>query len=294
MIMVIRSLLVTFTIGLVCAFRKDYSKSKKNHTLGNESILKSSIIGLVTDFLDTLGIGSFAITIVLMKVFKLNVPSKLIPGTLNVGHAIPIITEALIFTTVISVDSLTLASLVIASVLGSCIGVKCIVKLDENKIKLVMGIALLITAVLMFLGQPGVDLIPIGGEATGLTGVKLVIGIVGNFILGVLMTAGIGLYAPCMAMVYLLGMSAKVAFPIMMASCAMLMPIASVKFIQEQAYSKRVSLGIMIAGVFGVLIAAFIVKSLEMTLLRWLVIIVIIYTAITMLIPVIKNIKQNK
>ena len=124
---------------------------------------------------------------------------------------------------------------------------------------------------------------PVGGEAIGLTGVPLVIGVVGNLILGALMTIGIGLYAPCMALVYALGMSPKVAFPIMMASCAFLMPAAGIKFVKEQAYDMKASVAITFAGVVGVLIAAYIVKELPLDILKWLVVVVITYTSITLL-----------
>ena len=143
-----------------------------------------------------------------------------------------------------------------------------------------MAIALFVTAFLMLAGQMG--WMPGGGDAIGLTGVKLVIAIVGNFILGALMTLGIGLYAPSMALVYFLGMSPAVAFPIMMGSCAFLMPVASVKFVREGAYNRKASLAIAVLGIVGVFIAAYIVKSLPLDILRWLVIGVIFYTSMTM------------
>lgn len=211
------------------------------------------------------------------------------PGTLNVAHTIPVVTEAFIFTTVIPVDPATLISLIASAVVGSYIGAGIIAKMDERKIQLVMGITLAATAVLMFLAHPAIDLMPVGGDATALTGSKLIIGIIGNFILGALMTAGIGLYAPGMAMVFFLGMSAKVAFPIVMGSCAMLMPVASAKFIKEQVYAKKASLAITMCGVVGVLIAAFIVKEMPMDLLKGLVIIVISYTSFTMLKSALKS-----
>ena len=111
---------------------------------------------------------------------------------------------------------------------------------------------------------------------------KLVLGIVGNFILGALMTLGIGLYAPCMALIYFLGMSPAVAFPIMMGSCAFLMPVASMKFVKEGAYNRKASFGIAVGGIVGVFIAAYIVKSLPLNILGWLVIAVIFYTSIVM------------
>jgi uncharacterized membrane protein YfcA len=176
-----------------------------------------------------------------------------------------------------------LASATLGAVLGAGIGSK----LPEKKIQLGMGIALLIVALIFIAGL--FNLMPVGGDAIGLTGTKLVIGVVGNFILGALMTIGIGLYAPCMALVYALGMSPRVAFPIMMGSCAFLMPAASIKFVQEGAYDRKASVAITIAGSLGVLVAAYLVKSMPLTLLKWLVVFVIIYTAITMLRSAMRN-----
>jgi uncharacterized membrane protein YfcA len=126
-------------------------------------------------------------------------------------------------------------------------------------------------------------LFPAGSDAIGVTGVLLVVAIAGNFMLGALMSLGIGLYAPCMILVSLLGMSEKTAFPIMMGSCAFLMPVGSLKFIKERAYSLRVALGLALGGIPGVIVAAKIVKSLDLYTVRWLVIVVVLYTAITML-----------
>ena len=133
---------------------------------------------------------------------------------------------------------------------------------------------------------------PGGGNEIGLSGVKLVIGVVGNFILGALMTAGIGLYGPCMALVYFLGMSPKVAFPIMMGSCAVLMPIASAKFIKEGRFPRKISLWITIGGVIGVFLATRVIDIMPMDVLKMLVVFVILYTSITMLKPQFS--KKNK
>jgi uncharacterized membrane protein YfcA len=77
-------------------------------------------------------------------------------------------------------------------------------------------------------------------------------------------------------------MSPKVAFPIMMGSCAFLMPVASVKFVKEAAYDRRAAMGITIGGAIGVIIAAYIVKSLPLNILKWLVDAVILYTSYTL------------
>jgi uncharacterized membrane protein YfcA len=144
-----------------------------------------------------------------------------------------------------------------------------------------MGIALLITAGFMLAGQ--MQWIQGGGTAIGLSGLKLFVAVAVNFLLGALMTAGIGLYAPCMAMVFALGLSPQVAFPIMMGSCAFLMPPASVRFIREGAYNRKAALGMAIPGIAAALLAALIVKSLPLDTLRWLVMGVIVYTALVML-----------
>lgn len=235
-----------------------------------------------------MGIGSFAPTTALLRFFK-QVEDRIIPGTLNVSCTIPVVLEAFLFMTVIEVEIITLISMLAAAVIGATLGAGYVAKMPEKKVQLVMDIALLATA-LLFIAQGAGWIAGLGtGDAIGLTGTKLVIAIVGNFILGALMTAGIGLYAPCMALVYALGMSPAVAFPIMMGSCAFLMPVASIKFVREQAYNKKASLGITLGGIFGVLIAVYIVTSLPLDMLRWLVIAVVTYTGITLLRSALKN-----
>jgi uncharacterized membrane protein YfcA len=130
----------------------------------------------------------------------------------------------------------------------------------------------------------GSRILPLGGEALGVRGVLLVVAIAGNFILGALMTLGIGLYAPCMILVSLLGMNPTAAFPIMMGSCAFLMPVGSLRFIREKAYSLPNAIGLAVGGIPAVLVAALFVVSMNLTTVRWLVIVVVLYTAVTMLI----------
>ena len=171
--------------------------------------------------------------------------------------------------------------MLLSAAAGAILGAGVVSKLSEKKIRLTMGFALLITAAFMFAGK--MKWIQGGGTDIGLYNIKLVIAVVVNFILGALMTAGIGLYAPCMALVFALGLSPQVAFPIMMGSCAFLMPPASVKFIKSGAYNRKAAIAMTIPGMIAVLIAALIVKSLPLDTLRWIVIIVIIYTSVVML-----------
>jgi uncharacterized membrane protein YfcA len=248
-------------------------------------------IGFLTDFLDTLGIGSFAPTTSLFKFFRL-VPDEKIPGTLNVGHSLPTVAEALIYITVIGVDPLTLISLIAASVVGGWLGAGFVARWPRRYVQIGMGGALAVAAALFIMTN--LKLIPGGGDALGLSGAQLIFAIVANFCLGALMTIGIGLYAPALILVSLLGMNPRAAFPIMMGSCAFLMPIASIRFIRFDAYAFKAALGLTLGGIPGVLIAAFIVKSLPLEWVRWLVVLVVLYASITMLRSANEERKKNE
>ena len=271
-------------------FVKDYRQVSLAGKLDDVSVPKAGFVGFITNFFDTLGIGSFAPTVALNKFTKMGVKDRELPGLLNVADTLPVMLEAVIFTTVIEVEPLTLISMLVAAALGSYLGAGVIAKMDEVKIHKVMGVALLITAILMICKQLG--LIQGGGDAIGLSGIKLIVAVVGNFIFGALMSAGIGLYAPCMALVYFLGMSPQVAFPIMMGSCATLMPVGSIKFIKEGAYPRKAALIVALSGAVGVFVAAYLVKSLPMDILTWLVIAVIFYTSASMLVAANKSSKK--
>jgi uncharacterized membrane protein YfcA len=253
---------------------------RKRHDRVERPGAREGFIGFITDFFDTLGIGSFAPTTAMFKAWKV-VPDEKIPGTLNVGHTLPTVAQALIYIVIVEVEFMTLALLIVTAVLGAWLGAGVVSRWSRRRIQVGMGFALLVAAVIF--AMTNLNLIPGGGTALALEGPRLLIGLVGNFMLGALMTLGVGLYAPCLIMIGLLGMNPKAAFPIMMGSCAFLMPMASVRFIKAGAYDLKAALGLAIAGVPAVLLAAFIVKSLNVTAVRWLVTVVVLYTAITML-----------
>ena len=249
--------------------------------------------GFITNFFDTLGIGSFAPTTAIFKFFKV-VPDRLIPGTLNVGHTLPTIAQAFIFTLTIAVDIKTLIYLIVAAVAGAWLGAGIVAKWPKRNIQIGMGSALIVAAFLFawrnlveggYLSGEGATLVT-GGAGNGtldLQGTKLLVGLVGNFMLGALMTLGIGLYAPCMILVGLLGMNAKAAFPIMMGSCAFLMPVSSRQFVANGSYSPRAALALAVGGIPAVLIAALIIKEMDILYVRWLVVGVVLIAATMML-----------
>jgi uncharacterized membrane protein YfcA len=237
-------------------------------------------IGALTNFFDTLGIGSFATTTALYKLRGL-VADELIPGTLNVGHTIPTFVQAFIYIQIVQVDPVTLVLMILAAVLGSWLGAGVVSRWPRRQIQVGMALALLAAATLMFLAQMGIT--SAGGVALALTGTRLAVGLAVNFLLGALMTLGIGLYGPCLILVSLLGMVPTAAFPIMMGSCAFLMPVASMRFIERQRYHPEAALGLALGGIPAVLVAAYLVRSLPLGAVRWLVIVVVVYTAVMML-----------
>jgi uncharacterized membrane protein YfcA len=238
------------------------------------------VVGFVTNFLDTLGIGSFATTTAYYK-FRKRMADENIPGTLNVGHALPTVVQALVYITIVEVGFRTLIALIAAAVLGALFGSGVVRRLPRRAIQFGMGIALLVAAALFVMR--GLNVEAEAGAATALTGSLLVAGVVGNFVLGALMTLGIGLYAPCLIMVSLLGMNPKVAFPIMMGSCAFLMPPAGMRFVACDRYSLGAAFGLALGGIPAVLIAAFIVRELDLNTVRWLVVLVVLIAATMML-----------
>ncbi len=242
--------------------------------------LLDATIGFVTNFFDTLGIGSFATTTSMYKLTK-DVRDEQIPGTLNVGHTPPVILQAFLYIAIVQVDMTTLILLIAAACLGMWLGAGVVAKLPRRAIQVGMGVALLVAAGLMLMTIFNKQ--ASGGEALALTGGLLVVGIIGNFMLGSLMSLGIGLYGPCLIMISLLGMNPLAAFPIMMGACAFLMPTGSTRFIVKERYNVRAALGLALGGIPAVLIAFYIVKSLNLYYVRWLVVFVVIYTALALL-----------
>lgn len=236
-------------------------------------------IGFVTNFFDTLGIGSFATTTTAFRFWKL-VPDQQIPGTLNVGHVLPTVLQAVLFIGGVGVEFRTLAFMIAAACAGAWLGAGVVAGFSRRGVQLGMGTALLFAAAIVLAQM--LNVVP-SGDALALSGTKLAIGVGVNLVLGALMTLGVGLYAPCMVLISVLGMNPTAAFPIMMGSCAFLMPVASIQFVRRNAYNLRAALGLAMGGPLAVYLAYRFITSLPTDLVRVLVLIVILYTSITML-----------
>ena len=275
-------LAVAYMAVLVTGVRK--ARRKSADELGADGRWQPSalqtLIGFVTNFFDTLGIGNFAPTTAWFRYAKL-VPDELIPGTMNVGHTLPVMLMAYLYIEIVEVESVTLVAMIMSAVVGAWLGAGIVAKLPKRRIQLGMGGALLIAALLMAAFQ--FDLKPEGAEALGLELPRLVAACLVIAMLGALMTIGVGLYAPCMILISLMGMNPVAAFPIMMGACAFLMPVASTRFVLAGKLRLRAALGLTFGGLPAVLIAALVVKSLPLYALKWLVVAVVLITAIQML-----------
>lgn len=287
-------ILAVLTLASTAYVLVDISKHKdelKGEKTGNWFIL--AIIGFVTNFFDTWGIGSFAPTQASFKFTKTS-PDETVPGTLNVGDTLPVSIEAIWFLIdhikkmqegkVTAVGSRTLALMLVAATLGAFLGAGIVSKWNLKTVRIVLGVFLILTAIITVCRTAELGPFAAQGDdfvgIAELTGILLVVGLVCNFILGALMMVGFGLYTPCIALVSLLGMSVGAAFPIMMGSCAFLMNVSIFKFVKEGKYDRRATLMLMFPGGLGALVACILISyAFTPTVLTYIVCVVMLITA---------------
>ena len=292
MLLAIQILLGVLFAGTGIGLVVDIGKNRMDELKGSTGKQWGSAfaVGIIANFLDTLGCGSYAPSTFMYKLFN-QIDDINIPGTLNVGDTFPVIFEAFIFTTSVECDPIFLWVMYICAAVGSFGFASIVTKWPRNKIRIALGTIMIPLAAIMLCKNLGVGPFGIVGTATGLSGWKLIVAAALNILWGALMDIGFGLYAPCMALCALVGMNITVAFPIMMGSCALLMPPASLEFVKSGRYNRDAAVIMSITGVIGVLIAYFIVKSMPTTILTYIVAVVLIYMAISF---VVSNQKEKK
>jgi len=238
-------------------------------------------LGAVTNFFDTLGIGSFAPTMAWFKFRKL-VPDRLIPQTMLVGHSLPTIAQAGIFLVLLGVivDPVLLVGCMIALLMGGLLGVPLVARAKVWVIQLIVAAALLVAAVLY--AMTNLNMMPGGGTASSLPLNLTVIAIAANFVFGILLNFGIGHYAPSLVMLSLMGLDPRLAFPIMAGGGALTIAGAGSRHVWLGQIDLRIALGMALGGIPAVLLAAFIVKDMPLEMLRWLVTVVVLYASMVM------------
>ena len=279
-IYIVLAVIVVVNLTFIAAFIKDLINNKESLKEENGNPIVMAISQFIIYFLSTFGISDFAIGASVYP--KMNwVEDKKLPGTLNTACVIPVFAMSLVYITSIKVGWLTLIVPIVCQVIGAYISPKYVVKLQQDVIKKFVVAGLLTAAALILLGK--LNLMPMGGEATSLSTGKLIILGVLSFVYGAFNNMGIGSYPLTMATVYALGLNPIVAFPIMMGACTISVPVGSTQFIKFDSYSRKITLLSATAGVVGVLFAALAVKKLDVSLLQWVALVVILYSAISMI-----------
>jgi uncharacterized membrane protein YfcA len=240
------------------------------------------ILGAITNFFDTLGIGSFAPTTAWFKFRKL-VPDRLIPPTMLVGHGLPTMAQSVIFLILLGVmvDPVLLLGCALSVLMGGLLGAPLVARARVWVVQLVVGIALLMGAAVYVLTN--LHMMPGGGTAGSLPMTLTIVAIVANFIFGVLLNFGVGNYAPTLVMFSLMGMDPRLVFPIMAGGASLTVAGAGARHIAIGQIDCRIAIGMTLGGIPAVLIAAFVVKTMPLETLRWLVFVVVFYAAAVML-----------
>lgn len=278
--MLLTLLVAGLSIGALGLFAGIIREAAKTNQLVPKG--EALALGAVTNFFDTLGIGSFAPTIAWFR-FRKMVPDRLMPLTMFIGYTIPAILQGVIFLVLlgVKVDPLLLLGCIIAIVAGGYMGVPIAERSPVRLIQAIVGVALLIAALFYCLANLG--MMPVGGTANDLPLALSIVAIVANFLFGILLSFGVGNYAPTLAMLSLMGMDPRLAFPIMAAGAGFSGIAAGYQCVRKVKLDWRIVLGMTIGAIPTVLIAAFIVKEMDLVLLRWLVVLVVTYAGVVLL-----------
>jgi uncharacterized membrane protein YfcA len=214
--------------------------------------------------------------------FRNLVPDRLIPSTMLVGHSLPSIQQAFIFLILLGllVDPVLIVGCGVALMAGGVIGVPLVARAKVWLVQLAVAIALLIAATLYTMSN--LDLMPAGGVARALPLDLTIIAIAANFLFGILLNFGIGHYAPSLAMLSLMGLDPRLAFPIMATGGALTIATAGTRHVLIGTVDLRIALGIVIGGIPAVFLAAFLVREMPLEMLRWLVTVVVLYASAVM------------
>ncbi|MCF0104291.1 MAG: hypothetical protein HUJ51_02770, partial [Eggerthellaceae bacterium] len=214
-------------------------------------------------------------------------------GTLNVGSCFPSVAEfiAIIFAlnTVPEVDPLTILCMIVAAILGASFGVRVVIKLNINSIRIALAVALFISSIFLIGKQLQIGAYGIQGSLTKLDGISLVVASTFNFIFAAMSNVGCGLYAPCLAMLNTFNLNTKLCFPILSGSTSGSQPSASFKYVQSGKYDRVAAVCLNLAGIPGAIFAAIFIAELDVYYLLWLVIGIMYYTIIMYVIDVVKN-----
>jgi uncharacterized membrane protein YfcA len=253
--------------------------------------LEPILLGAITNFLDTLGVGSFAPSMAWMR-FRRLVPDRLIPLTMLAGYILPSVAQALIFLVLLGVrvDPWLIIGCSAAMIVGGVLGVPIALRSPIRRVQAIIGVALLMAASFYTLSNLG--LMPVGGAATSLSPTYFAIAIAAHLLFGILISFGVGNYAPTLAMLSLFGMDPRLAFPIMACAASFAGCASAARIVGNKSIDLRIAIGLTLGAVPAVLVAAFVVRDMPVTMLRWLVAAVVTYAGVALLITAARRIEE--
>ena len=251
------------------------------------------LAGAVVNFFDTFGISSFAQTTAWMK-FRKMVPDRLIPPTMLAGLTPPAMAQSIIFLILlgVKVDPVLLFGAAMATFAGGVIGAPLVVRARAWIVQAIVAVGLTLAGIAYVIGILG--LMPVGGTASGLPLGLTIVGIAVSFVLGLLANFGVGNYAPSLVMFSLMGMDPHYCFPIMASGASLMGAGSSMRFIKVPELDLRIVVGLTLGGIPAVLVAALIVKEMDVDVLRYLITVVVFYTAIVMARASLKGYREHR
>jgi uncharacterized membrane protein YfcA len=251
------------------------------------------LAGAVVNFFDTFGISSFAQTTAWMK-FRKMVPDRLIPPTMLAGLTPPAMAQSIIFLILlgVKVDPVLLFGAAMATFAGGVIGAPLVVRARAWIVQAIVAVGLTLAGIAYVIGMLG--LMPVGGTASGLPLGLTIVGIAVSFVLGLLANFGVGNYAPSLVMFSLMGMDPHYCFPIMASGASLMGAGSSMRFIKVPELDLRIVVGLTLGGIPAVLVAALIVKEMDVDVLRYLITVVVFYTAIVMARASLKGYREHR
>lgn len=234
------------------------------------------LTGFIANIADTLGLGSFAVIVAMNNRWKM-IDDKQLPGTLNAQSVLPTLLQSLLFLNIVAIDLKVLVPFVLAACLGGLICGSLVARLEKQRVRQAMILGFIGIGCLIFANQ--MSWLPVGGDAITLPTSKILIGIPAMLLAGMLPGVGVGIYVPIQVILFFLGLSPLVAFPIMTTSGAIAQSVTAYAFVSKNEFASRESIWIGVAGFVGVLIAVPMITYVNHSTLRWLLLFIVFYNA---------------
>lgn len=272
--------LLVIKIGVILLVCTIFIYFLLNFKYGNEQLslrskLQTASSGFAANFFDTFGVGSFSSYFALRNLFGLMPDTKRYNGTLVVQATLPTMLQSILFLQLVKIDGLTLVVSCLAIALGGVVSGYFVKYVSKGTIYNVMLVTFAVTAIILILSK--MNMLNVGGDLSQVRDTKLIILGVIMFLAGCLPAFGVGYYSIVLVVIFLLGLSPAVAYPIMTTASAVQMPMTAVPMIKNRQFYSLSALILAIMGCVAVFIAAPIISSIDSSMLKWILLVVLIY-----------------